>query len=65
VSQSLGGIAGRRVKDVNQLSAALIELPRPSLIEAELTDAAWPGPSPFVDPAAVRLAFTANAAAPP
>ena len=65
VAQSLGGIAGRRVQDVDQLNAALIQLPRPSLIEAEVTDPAWPGPSPFVDPAAVRLAFTANATARP
>jgi hypothetical protein len=51
------------VQDADQLSAALIQLPRPSLIEAEVTETAWPGPSPFVDPAAVRLAFTANATA--
>lgn len=61
VAQSLGGIAGLRVQDDEPLRTALIQLPRPSLIEAEVTDAAWPGPSPFVDPAAVRLAFTANA----
>ena len=65
VAQSLGGIAGRRVQDVDQLCAALIQLPRPSLIEAAVTDAAWPGPSPFVDPVAVRLAFTANTTARP
>jgi thiamine pyrophosphate-dependent acetolactate synthase large subunit-like protein len=63
VALSLGGIAGRRVQDADQLRAALIQLPRPSLIEAEVADAAWPGPSPFVDPAAVRFAFTANATA--
>lgn len=61
VARSLGGIAGLRVTDDEQLRTALTRLPRPSLIEAEVTDAAWPGPSPFVDPAAVRLAFTANA----
>jgi thiamine pyrophosphate-dependent acetolactate synthase large subunit-like protein len=65
VAQSIGGIAARRVQDVDQLCAALVELPRPGLIEAEVTDAVWPGPSPFVDPAAVRLAFTANATARP
>jgi thiamine pyrophosphate-dependent acetolactate synthase large subunit-like protein len=63
VAQSLGGIAGLRVHDDDQLCTALIQLPRPSLIEAEVTDAAWPGPSPFVDPAVVRIAFTANALA--
>jgi thiamine pyrophosphate-dependent acetolactate synthase large subunit-like protein len=63
VAQSLGRIAGLRGQDDDKLCAALIQLPRPSLIEAEVSDAAWPGPSPFVDPALVRLAFTANATA--
>jgi thiamine pyrophosphate-dependent acetolactate synthase large subunit-like protein len=63
VAQALRGIASQRVQDVDQLTAALNKLPRPSLIEAEVTNPAWPGPSPFVDPAAVRLAFTANATA--
>ena len=62
VAESLGGIAGLRVQYDHQLRAALIQLPRPSLIEAEVTNPTWPGPSPFVDPAVVRLAFTANAA---
>jgi thiamine pyrophosphate-dependent acetolactate synthase large subunit-like protein len=60
VAESLGGIAGIRVTGSNGLRKALIELPRPSLIEAEVTERAWPGPSPFVDPAQVRLAFAAN-----
>ena len=61
VAQSLGGMAGLRVRDDERLRTALAGLPRPGLIEAVVTDAAWPGPSPFVDPAVVRLTFTANA----
>jgi thiamine pyrophosphate-dependent acetolactate synthase large subunit-like protein len=62
VAQALGGIAGLRVDSDSDLRRALGELDRPSLIEAILTDRAWPGPSPFVDPAQVRLAFAANVA---
>jgi thiamine pyrophosphate-dependent acetolactate synthase large subunit-like protein len=65
VARALGGIAGLRVSSDSDLRMALGELERPSLIEAELTDRAWPGPSPFVDPAQVRLAFAANAARTP
>src|SRR5262245_35719610 len=36
VAESLGGFAGLRVQDGHQLRAALIQLPRPSLIEAEV-----------------------------
>jgi thiamine pyrophosphate-dependent acetolactate synthase large subunit-like protein len=61
VAQSLGGIAGLRVTSIDDLRTALIQLQRPSLIEAQVTERVWPGPSPFVDPASVRLAFAANA----
>jgi thiamine pyrophosphate-dependent acetolactate synthase large subunit-like protein len=62
VAEALGGIAGARVQSEMALRTALRELGRPGLIEAELSERAWPGPSPFVDPARVRLAFAANAA---
>ena len=65
VVQALGGIAGLRVNSDSDLRRTLGELERPSLIEAELTESAWPGPSPFVDPAQVRLTFAANAARTP
>lgn len=61
VARALGGIAGLRVSGSDDLRKALVQLRRPSLIEAEVTERTWPGPSPFVDPARVRLAFTANA----
>ena len=60
VTEALGGIAGARVGTEAELRSALRELDRPSLIEAEVSEHAWPGPSPFVEPAMVRLAFAAN-----
>src|SRR5258708_24293249 len=63
VAEALGGIAGTRVRSEPALRTALRELGRPSLLRAEPSQRAWPGPSPFVDPARGRLAFAANAAA--
>jgi thiamine pyrophosphate-dependent acetolactate synthase large subunit-like protein len=62
VAEALGGIAGTRVESEAALRTALQELSRPCVIEAELSERAWPGPSPFVDPARVRMAFAANVA---
>jgi thiamine pyrophosphate-dependent acetolactate synthase large subunit-like protein len=62
VAQSLGGITGLRVHNEDDLRDALDQLGRPSLIEVAITDRSWPGPSPFVDPARVRLAFAENVA---
>ncbi len=62
VAQSLGGITGLRVHDDDDLREALGQLRRPSLIEVVIIDRSWPGPSPFVDPARVRLAFAENVA---
>jgi len=62
VAGALGGIAGARVGSEAALRTALHELSRPCLIEAELSERAWPGPSPFVDPAQVRATFAANVA---
>jgi thiamine pyrophosphate-dependent acetolactate synthase large subunit-like protein len=62
VAEALGGISGTRVRSEPALRTALRQLGRPCLIEAELSERAWPGASPFVDPASVRLAFAANAA---
>jgi thiamine pyrophosphate-dependent acetolactate synthase large subunit-like protein len=54
VAQVLG-IDARAVSTTDELCEALIELPRPSLLEAIVDDRVWPGPSPFVDPHEVRL----------
>ncbi|MGH3273485.1 MAG: thiamine pyrophosphate-dependent enzyme [Streptosporangiaceae bacterium] len=61
VAQGLEGIAGLRVSHDDDLRKALLELRRPSLIEAEVTERVWPGPSPFVSPASVAIAFAASA----
>lgn len=57
VAQALGGIAARRVETPDALRDALLTLERPSLIEAVIDEWAWPGPSPFVDPARVRISI--------
>jgi thiamine pyrophosphate-dependent acetolactate synthase large subunit-like protein len=62
VSTSLGGIAGLRVDRDDDLRRALVELDRPAVIEVEVSERVWPGPSPFVDPAKVRHEFSANVA---
>jgi hypothetical protein len=36
-------------------------LQRPALVSARISEAAWPGPSPFVDPHSVLARFTAAA----
>jgi thiamine pyrophosphate-dependent acetolactate synthase large subunit-like protein len=63
VANAIGGISGHRVSNATEL---VEELRRPGgpprLIEAEVTEPAWPGPSPFVDPARVRIAFEDNVA---
>ncbi|HKC28834.1 MAG TPA: thiamine pyrophosphate-dependent enzyme [Jatrophihabitans sp.] len=62
VAEAIGGIEGRRAKTANELAVLLREPGRPRLIEAEVDEPAWPGPSPFVDPARVRVAFEDNIA---
>lgn len=51
------GVVGARASTEESLSSALAALERPCVIEAEISEYAWPGPSPFVDPARVRVAF--------
>jgi phosphonopyruvate decarboxylase len=62
-AESLGGIAARQVASTEGLREALAELPRPALIQAEVVHDGWPRPSPFVDPAAVRVAFRTRVSA--
>jgi hypothetical protein len=62
VVDAIGGITGDRVSTVSELVAALRRDGEPQLIEAEVAEPAWPGPSPFVDPARVRVAFEDNVA---
>jgi thiamine pyrophosphate-dependent acetolactate synthase large subunit-like protein len=60
VVQCLGGVTNHRVDTAADLCHALQTAARPALIEAELDERVWPGPSPFVDPAKVVLEFRAN-----
>lgn len=62
VAGAIGGIQARRASLPEELRAGLREPGGPRLIEAEVSDPAWPGPSPFIDPARVRVAFEDNVA---
>jgi thiamine pyrophosphate-dependent acetolactate synthase large subunit-like protein len=63
VVRAIGGIDGQHASTTEELVTHLRELPiRPRLIEAQVSEPAWPGPSPFVDPARVRIAFEDNIA---
>jgi thiamine pyrophosphate-dependent acetolactate synthase large subunit-like protein len=60
VAVALGGISGLRVNTDDALRQALVDLDRPCLVEVEVSEREWPGPSPFVDPAKVRREFEAG-----
>jgi len=62
VAGALDGLSGATATTTAELLDHAATLPRPSIIEARLTDSEWPGPSPFVDPAAVVLAVRGNVA---
>lgn len=62
VAAVISGLDGRRVATKDELAAQLREPGGPRLIEAEVSESTWPGPSPFVDPARVRVAFEDNIA---
>lgn len=53
VSNALDGLSGAAAETADALRAELTSLPRPCVVEARITEAVWPGPSPFVDPAEV------------
>ncbi|MCE0762366.1 thiamine pyrophosphate-dependent enzyme [Pseudonocardia kujensis] len=59
VAGALPGLTAARVSDGGNLRDALLELPRPALVEAVVRTGSRPGPSPFVDPGTVRTRFTA------
>ncbi|MQA14328.1 MAG: hypothetical protein GEV09_09185 [Pseudonocardiaceae bacterium] len=61
VAHALPGLSGTRVATPDDLQRALLELPRPALVEATTDEHEWPGPSPFVDPMEVRIRFAAEA----
>ena len=53
VANALDGLSGATAESPADLRDHVATLPRPGVIEARLTSSEWPGPSPFVDPAAV------------
>jgi len=55
------GVSGERAADYAGLCDALRSAGPPAVIEALVDDPTRPGPSPFVDPAKVRLRFAASA----
>lgn len=55
------GVAGSPAETTQSVAA----LGRPAIVVATVTDPAWPGPSPFVDPFLVRTRFESFAASRP
>jgi thiamine pyrophosphate-dependent acetolactate synthase large subunit-like protein len=55
----LDGITSAGVRTAAELGDAVREARGPTLIEALIDEARWPGPSPFVDPARVMVRFAA------
>jgi thiamine pyrophosphate-dependent acetolactate synthase large subunit-like protein len=53
VAAVLDGLTGAAAATVDELRGRLGDLPWPAVIEARVDESTWPGPSPFVDPAAV------------
>jgi thiamine pyrophosphate-dependent acetolactate synthase large subunit-like protein len=62
VVEAIGGMSGHRVSNTTDLADLLRRPGGTRLIEAEVSEPMWPGPSPFVDPARVRIAFEDNVA---
>jgi thiamine pyrophosphate-dependent acetolactate synthase large subunit-like protein len=50
-----------RADSAEAVEQAMRTLSRPAVLVAVIDDPGWPGPSPFVDPHAVRARFRANA----
>lgn len=53
VATALDGLTGATATTITELRDQAATLPWPTIIEARVTESEWPGPSPFVDPAAV------------
>ncbi|MDX6465652.1 MAG: hypothetical protein QOI27_692 [Gaiellaceae bacterium] len=66
--RALGDVAGAlphldvaRADSAEAVEQAVRSLSRPAVLVADIDEPGWPGPSPFVDPHAVRARFRANA----
>jgi thiamine pyrophosphate-dependent acetolactate synthase large subunit-like protein len=62
VAGSFPGVAALEAASQEAVGEAVRTLARPGIVLAAVTERAWPGPSPFVDPHAVRARFSAAAA---
>ncbi|MHB1567658.1 MAG: thiamine pyrophosphate-dependent enzyme [Solirubrobacteraceae bacterium] len=62
VAGALPGVAATRVTTASEITAAVGQLSRPGVVLAHVDESEWPGPSPFVDPPAVRRRFAVHAA---
>jgi thiamine pyrophosphate-dependent acetolactate synthase large subunit-like protein len=63
VAGALPGVGFGDARSPADISEAVPSLPRPAVLIARIEEAAWPGPSPFVDPPLVRRRFAARTAA--
>jgi thiamine pyrophosphate-dependent acetolactate synthase large subunit-like protein len=51
------GLSAAAASTLEQIARHVAQLRRPAVLEARYHEREWPGPSPFVDPPAVRLRF--------
>jgi thiamine pyrophosphate-dependent acetolactate synthase large subunit-like protein len=59
----LPGVESARASSPSEVASAVRSVTRPGIVLARIDEAAWPGPSPFVDPPLVRRRFAAHAGA--
>jgi sulfopyruvate decarboxylase subunit beta len=64
VADALPGVSAAVAATAPAVGEAVRELARPAIIVARVDERAWPGPSPFVEPATVRARFAEAAGAP-
>jgi hypothetical protein len=57
IARVLPGVSWAEAVEPGDVEREVRSLPRPGIVNARITDSTWPGPSPFVDPASVRIRF--------
>ena len=62
VLEGLPGVALAGASSRDEVARAIRAMARPGIVLARIEEPAWPGPSPFVDPAWVRSRFSRFAA---
>jgi thiamine pyrophosphate-dependent acetolactate synthase large subunit-like protein len=63
VAGAFPGLTASEAATPDAVADAVRTLERPGVLLARISDRAWPGPSPFVDPHTVLTRFTQNAGA--